>query len=460
MHTTSPTFFQNVMHRFWERTHAKIALIIFFLFVLMAIYAPLLASSKPLVVQYKGEWYFPLFRYLFYQGFYTKPLDLFYNVLMLTFPLFIFSFYRKKMIYLSVILQFLLFFFFLFFPLKDPAFYLRSNSGNDWNQEIQEMSSYSRLNEQLNYARYFLEQQQLAPLTENYQLLINKKDPLPTLWTLHFERHLERPYVKEKKRWLQERENELHYKVMPLITSFHWEEDAGGDAYFNQLVDWTHVTRVNRKNLAAGLIFGTRISLSVGLVAVGIALLIGIPIGAYAGFYGKTVDLIVYRLIEIWESMPAFFMLLMIVAVLQAKSIFLVIFTIGLFGWTNFSRFIRGEYLRQKQLPYIEACRALGYGNQTIIFKHLLPNAMSPVITLIPFSIMGAITSEAALSFLGLGEESSNSWGVLMEEARTVFPSESYLLWPPALFLSLLLVSIAIIGDSLRDALDPKIENF
>src|SRR5262249_28525982 len=179
--------------------------------------------------------------------------------------------------------------------------------------------------------------------------------------------------------------------------------------------------------------------------------------GALAGFYGGTFDIIVSRLLEIWEGMPTFFMLLMAIAILQNKSIFLVIAIIGIFGWTTFSRYIRGEFFKQRNLPYIEACRATGLPDHRIIFSHILPNAIPPVLTLLPFAIMGAITSEAGLSFLGLGEEGSCSWGVLMDEGRSAFPSESYLLWPPAILLTVLLVSIAIVGDTLRDAFDPKL---
>jgi len=142
---------------------------------------------------------------------------------------------------------------------------------------------------------------------------------------------------------------------------------------------------------------------------------------------------------------------------LQSKSIFLVIIVIGLFGWTGFSRYIRGEFFKQRNLPYVEACQSLGFRDNYIIFKHILPNAIPPVLTLLPFAVMGAITSEAGLSFLGLGEENSCSWGVLMDEGRTAFPAESYLLWPPAILLTVLLVAIAIVGDSLRDTLDPKL---
>ena len=151
-------------------------------------------------------------------------------------------------------------------------------------------------------------------------------------------------------------------------------------------------------------------------------------------------------------------MLLTVVAIVQSKSIFLIIAVIGLFGWISFSRYMRGEFFKQRNLSYIEACHAMGLPNRTIIFSHILPNAIPPLLTLLPFDIMAAITSEAGLSFLGLGEEGSCSWGVLMDEGRSAFPYESYLLWPPAILLTILLVAIAIVGDTFRDAIDPKME--
>ena len=100
----------------------------------------------------------------------------------------------------------------------------------------------------------------------------------------------------------------------------------------------------------------------------------------------------------------------------------------------------------------------MGFKDRRIIFTHILPNAIPPVLTLLPFAVMAAITSEAGLSFLGLGEEGSCSWGVLMDEGRAAFPGESYLLWPPAILLTLLLVAIALVGDATRDAIDPKMQ--
>ena len=263
-------------------------------------------------------------------------------------------------------------------------------------------------------------------------------------------------YLRDRRKWITEEISKLQFVLMPLLRPFHWEDDAGGSQSLNQIARWWNLTRINGKDLVAALIFGIRISLVVGLASVAIALAIAVPVGSLAGFYGGTFDIIVCRLLEIWESMPTFFMLLLVVAVTESKSIFLVIAIIGFFGWTSFSRFLRGEFFKQRNLPYVEACRAIGFNDRRIIFSHILPNAVPPLLTLLPFAIMGAITSEAGLSFLGLGEEGSCSWGVLMDEGREAFPSESYLLWPPAVLLTILLVAIALVGDAFRDALDPK----
>lgn len=568
-------------HGYWNRAWQQFrqhrigywSLWVALLFVLVGIYAPFLASSKPLVVYFDGEWYFPLFRYLFYRGFFTKRLDLFYNLLMFTLPLFIgtlilgrhYPRYRRVVLLLILLSQLLLFAYVAYRPIKDPASdpalnrkkqeliqsHVKEMQQNplfyipfmmSWDQELQLMTPYAKLNLVLRYQQRKAQQQRLAVYQEAYAEAAKKRDQtdtaLPTLWqkernneeeivrrqqlileknreaypkakqqmnwlqkvchvpssysilsrlppwmvcdflfklsqkdrqtffqakqvvTAYERAEAEINYIKDRQQWLEEQSNHLQDEIMPLIRPFHWEDDAGGDQNLNRLVSWWDLTRVNRKDMVASLIFGVRISLAVGLLAVALALVIGIPVGAVAGYFGGKTDIIVYRLIEIWESMPTFFMLLMIVAFLQNKSIFLVISVIGFFGWTNFSRFVRGEFFKQKQLPYVEACHALGFNNSYIMFSHLLPNAIPPLLTLVPFAIMGAITSEAALSFLGLGEEGSASWGVLMDEGRTAFPAESYLLWPPAILLTILLVSIALVGDALRDALDPKLHRY
>lgn len=491
-------YWMMIWRQFYKHRLGRVAFFVVIIFCLVGIYAPFLAASKPLVVQYDGEWYFPLFRYLFYRGYYTKRLDIFFNLLIFTFPLtllainFLRQHKKKLIVVLCVIfaLQLLAFTHFAYGPSQDPAFdadlshqrrqSLQSHPLPSWDFDLRYMTLYSRLNLVLRYQQRLRQQKRLEEYSSFYDSKMLFKG-LPTLWQTerdNEEKEIKRlrdniandpqnpsgnayanasiQFILDRRHWLESQQTLLHYEVMPLIRPFHWEDDAGGNESLNQLVPFWELTRINRKDLMAALIFGVRISLVVGILSVGLALAIGLPIGALAGFYGGRFDIIVSRLLEIWEAMPTFFMLLMIVAITQSKSIFLVIATIGIFGWTTFSRYMRGEFFKQRNLPYTEACRALGFSDSKIIFSHIFPNAIPPVLTLLPFAIMGAITSEAGLSFLGLGEEGSCSWGVLMDEGRTAFPGESYLLWPPAILLTVLLVAIAMVGDSFRDALDPK----
>lgn len=502
-------------HTYWYRIYRQFkrhylgvaAFYVIILFILAGVYAPFLASSKPIFVLYDGVAYFPLFRYLLYNGFYTKGLDIFFNILIFTLPLFFFAFWlylRNKKIGIVAILatlavQVLVFLMIEYLPADDPASdpalnrkryeYSLKQKGMpmDWPTQLSFMTPYAKLNMLVQDANWKQQNDSLLPYEQEYA----KSSPdnaktLPTLWQVHQDNQkneindlnkiinehekagtiTSEAYLKAKARlkavlehvsWLNEESAKLQWMMMPLLSHFHWEDDAGGQEALNRFVPWWQLTRINRKDLLSALIFGIRISLVVGIVSVSLALMIGIPIGAFAGYYGGTCDIVVSRLLEIWESMPTFFMLLMIVGILQSKSIFLVIAAIGLFGWTGFSRYVRGEFFKQRNLPYVEACRAAGFRDGYIMFKEILPNAIPPVLALLPFAIMGAVTSEAGLSFLGLGEEGSCSWGVLMDEGRTAFPEESYLLWPPAILLTVFLVAIALVGDSLRDCLDPKL---
>lgn len=485
---TSLGYWDIVWSQFKAHRLGVAALCIIIAFCLVGIYAPLLASSKPLFVFYDGEAYFPLFRYLFYARFYTKWLDLFFNLLMFTLPLFFLAWrWRAKGLLTMLFIQLAAFTFLVTRqptdPANDPALSaerqkaIQKATPLTWQEELSFLNAYGKLNLIL---RTHFRQQQDEKLRQYLDIASLNTTQFATLWQLEKSREamdieqqeglLKRfagtsqaaaaqakiDYLASRRQWIDSQIPRLHLLIMPLIRSFHWEDDAGGQQSLNQVVPWWDLTRINKKDLVAALIFGIRISLVVGILSIGLALLIGVPVGALAGYYGGTFDIIVSRLLEIWESMPTFFMLLMIVAITQSKSIFLVIAVIGVFGWTGFSRYIRGETFKQRNLPYVEACRAIGFSDRSIVFSHILPNAIPPLLTLLPFAVMGAITSEAGLSFLGLGEEGSASWGVLMDEGRSAFPGESYLLWPPAILLTLLLIAIALLGDALRDALDPK----
>jgi peptide/nickel transport system permease protein len=542
----SKTFFENIIEQYKKNPIGLFAFYFVTFFTLFGLYAPFFASSKPLIVSYDGTIYFPLFRYLFFEGFFTKRIDIFYNLLMFTLPVALFlpclvALKSKGRFYLFCsVLHLILFVFLLNNGPHDPASnpllnykkqeYLKKIALEEtephkgrlsWEEKIGFMTDYEKLNrvlrfkhrkkqdqnlqkyadsygekalesyllkgairEKNNLLKEGIKEQDLPPREELKNQVLSKLGKeerqdlmaLPTLWRIeerHYEEKLsgllraldreedafkreELSYLKIKKDWFSQEVEKVTFEWMPLFSHFHWEDDAGGEQALNQYLPFWLLTRINQKDLAASLIFGIRVSLMVGVLSVLIQLLIGLPVGAVAGFFGGKVDILISRVLEVWEGLPTFFMLLMIVAVLQSKSIFLVVCILGIFGWTGISRFMRGEVLKQRNLPYVEALRCCGFTNSGILFRHILPNAIPPILTLLPFAIMGAISAEAGLSFLGLGEEGSCSWGVLMDEGRIAFPGESYLLWPPAILLTLLLVAIALIGDALRDAFDPK----
>ncbi len=477
MSTANDSYWNLVLHQFYRHKLGVLSLVVLLLYTFVGIYAPFFASSRPFCVEYDGVWFFPFFRYLFNNEFYTKGIDVFFNVLMLTLPLAVLAFFaprcvKNPLLFFAVSLQLVLFLFFDLGLAQDPASSPKLNEKKQealkrgtlsWQEELTYMTPYAKLNL---LVRHVLQKKQHDRILS----FVPEGALPPTLWQIERDHTVGRieayersknevglRYLLDRQKWLNVESQKLQHLWMPLVRPYHWEEDAGGGQSLNKYLPWWELTRINRKDLLAGLIFGVRISLVVGIVSVFLALLIGVPFGAMAGYYGGRFDMIMSRLLEVWESMPIFFMLLLVVAILQTKSIFLVIFVIGFFGWTGFSRFVRGEFFKQRSVPYVESCKAQGFNDGYIIFSHIMPNAIPPLLTLLPFAIMAAITSEAGLSFLGLGEEGSCSWGVLMDEGRHAFPGESYLLWPPAILLTVFLIAIALVGDAMRDAIDPKL---
>lgn len=291
------------------------------------------------------------------------------------------------------------------------------------------------------------------------------------------------------------------------------------------------------RDVLSGLIHGTRISLTIGVVAMGIAAFIGILLGAIAGFYGDNrlqitrigivfliiglvlgyfygftvrsyalkeaiveggfstigqfllsliimvgiaglfvllakplqripffgkkhylwLDILLSRLIEVWGSVPVFLLIITIGALTEEKSIFLLMVIIGIFGWPGIARYMRGEMLRTRNQMYIEAARSLGYSEFKILIRHAVPNSLAPVLVVLAFGIAGAISLEAALSFLGVGvPDDVITWGKLLKEARNSVSSWWLSLFP-GLAIFITVASLNLLGEGLRDALDPKI---
>ena len=210
------------------------------------------------------------------------------------------------------------------------------------------------------------------------------------------------------------------------------------------------------RDVLARMIHGTRVALSVGFVAEVIAVSIGTVVGALAGFFGGWTDFAISRFIEVMICFPSFFLVL-ILTVTFGQKIFLVMLVIGITGWTGVARLMRGEFLRLRRQDFVTAVRALGAGNGRIIFRHVLPNAMGPVLVSATFGVAGAILTESGLSFLGLGDVNLPSWGETLAEGRQFLEQAWWLIVFPGLAIFGTVVAFNLVGEGLRDAMDPRL---
>jgi len=212
------------------------------------------------------------------------------------------------------------------------------------------------------------------------------------------------------------------------------------------------------RDVFSRLLHAGRVSLSVGLVAVSIYAAIGIVLGGLAGFYGGWVDSLIMRLADMVLSYPSLIVIITIVSIL-GPSIYNVMLVIGGLGWPPIARLVRGNFLSLRGQDFVFAAQAIGARNRRIIFRHVLPNAIAPVIVAASFGMAQAILVEAGLSFLGLGvQPPTPSWGNMLTDAQsiTVLRSMTWLWLPPGLMIAVTVLSINFIGDGLRDALDPR----
>jgi peptide/nickel transport system permease protein len=211
------------------------------------------------------------------------------------------------------------------------------------------------------------------------------------------------------------------------------------------------------RDLLSRIIWGSRVSLMVGFVAVGIALMIGVIIGSMAGFYGGKIDAVLMRFVDIMLAFPTFFLILAVIAILE-PSIFTIMAVIGITGWMDVARLVRAEFLALKERDFVDAAKALGVSNIKLIFRHILPNALSPVFVAATFGIAGAILTESGLSFLGLGVQPPDpSWGNILTSGKDNIEIAWWLSLYPGLAILITVLSYNLIGEGLRDALDPRL---
>ena len=209
------------------------------------------------------------------------------------------------------------------------------------------------------------------------------------------------------------------------------------------------------RDLLAQLIYGFRLSVLFGLALTVIGVVIGVITGAIQGYAGGKTDLVAQRFIEIWGSMPELYLLIIFSAVF-APSVALLLFLLSLFGWMGLSDYVRAEFLRNRQLDYVRAARALGVSNLQIMWRHILPNSMTPVVTFLPFRMSAAILALTSLDFLGLGvPPGTPSLGELLSQGKANIDAWWISLSTFAVLVATLLL-LTFMGDALRDALDPR----
>ncbi|MFN8443134.1 MAG: ABC transporter permease [Caldilineaceae bacterium] len=211
-------------------------------------------------------------------------------------------------------------------------------------------------------------------------------------------------------------------------------------------------------DLLSQIIYGARISMLVGLGSQVLVLLIGVPLGAVAGFYGGKIDLYLMRIVDVMYAFPTLLFVILIMSALGAGLLNIFI-ALGLTSWVTICRLVRAQFLSLRQKEFVTAAHAVGSPSSRIIIRHLLPNALTPIIVAVTFGIPSAIFTEAALSFIGVGiSPPTPSWGRMVGESQQYIRSYWYLATFPSLAIGLTMLGFSFLGDGLRDALDPKMK--
>ena len=245
------------------------------------------------------------------------------------------------------------------------------------------------------------------------------------------------------------------------LTDVHWPYDPSATSLENRLqkpsLKHPLGTDPLGRDILTRMLHGARISLTVGFVAVGVSITIGIFIGSISGFFGGWIDGVLMRFVDMVMCFPSFFLILTIIAVVE-PNIWNVMIVIGITGWTGTARLIRAEFLTLKERDYSIAAKTLGATNARIIFRHILPNALAPVLVSATLGIAGAILTEAALSFLGIGVQPPRAtWGNILSESKLFILDAPWLAIFPGLAILLTVLAFNLLGEGFRDAIDPRL---
>ncbi|MDE3269399.1 MAG: ABC transporter permease subunit [Pseudomonadota bacterium] len=243
----------------------------------------------------------------------------------------------------------------------------------------------------------------------------------------------------------------------PMLTSYSYEAtDLMLGAVAPSSEHWFGTDELGR-DIFTRTLYGARISLAIGLLAVVVSLVIGIIYGAVSGYFGGKVDYYMQRFLEILYAIP-FMILVIILLTMFGHNIFMLFIALGAIQWLTMARIVRGQVISLKEMEFVEAARCMGVGRLMIIMRHMIPNILGPVIVYTTLAIPALILEEAFLSFLGLGvQEPMSSWGTLISDGVEIMEEHPWALVFPSLTLMLTLLALNFLGDGLRDALDPKV---
>jgi microcin C transport system permease protein len=247
------------------------------------------------------------------------------------------------------------------------------------------------------------------------------------------------------------------FVVWPVVRWDPYESNREVDVYPSPPTSTNWLGTDDRgRDIFTRLLYGLRYSMSYAVLVWLLTFVVGTIIGGVMGFFGGRVDFWGQRVVEVLSTVPQFFLLIIIISIFHPSLILLVLLS-SIFGWISISYYVRGEYLKNRKKEFVEAAEAIGASNTRIFVKHLLPNSLSPIITFSPFVIAGNITALASLDYLGFGlTPPTPSWGELLSQAQKYFTEGWWLATYPSLALFLTLTMLSLIGEGVRDAMDPK----